>query len=195
MTDNTFSGFPRKINNTFSRRTGLILTGLGMAVFIIGAKPDWFGLNISESIGFAQIGVFSLGLVLLCIGATLALRSLWPPHWRSISADIGLRLAWSGLVLALISGMADILGLGTRPFYSSFTFFGHWQARGVMAGEILMFIGFFMMIPLKTDFPPPPEDTAEEAGEKDSGNELPDKDQNPPEPAEENKPKIKIEFD
>lgn len=144
------------------RRIGLIFTGIGLLVFLIGAKPGWFGLDISVAIGVVQIGVFSLGLLLLCLGGTFTLHSLWPPHWRSIPADIGLRLAWSGLVMAIISGMADVLGLGTRPLTTSFTFFGYWQARGVVVGEILMLIGFFMMIPFQKEFPPPPQEEGDE---------------------------------
>ena len=71
MTDNALSSLPRKLNQTFARRTGLILTGLGLAAFILGAEPGWFGLNISEAIGFVQIGVFSLGLLMNCLGGRL----------------------------------------------------------------------------------------------------------------------------
>lgn len=177
MTNSNLPQTPRRINNTFARRTGLIFTGLGLLLFILGAQPDWFGLNISIAIGFVQIGVFSLGLLLICLGGSLALGSLWPSHWRSIGADLGLRLAWSGMVLALISAMADIIGLGTRPLSTSFIFFGYWQARGVMIGELLMFIGFAMMIPIKKDFPPPPEETLESEQEEDKKTDSPASDE------------------
>ena len=163
MTENNVSQSPRRINDQLGRRAGLIFTGVGLMVFILGAKPDWFGLNISEAIGVVQIGVFSFGLLLIGLGGTFALHSLWPPHWRSIPADIGLRLAWSGVVMAIISGMADVLGLGTRPLSSSFTFFGYWQARGVVIGQVLMLIGFFMMIPFQSEFPPPPQEQQEDS--------------------------------
>jgi hypothetical protein len=88
----------------------------------------------------------------------MALNSLWPDHWRSIAADFGLRIAWSGWVLAAISALADIIGLGTQPLSTSYTFFGFWQARGVLIGEGLIFIGFVLMIPFKKEFPPLPAD-------------------------------------
>jgi len=197
MTETNLPTPARKINNTFYRRTGLVFTGLGLVLFVIGAKPDWFGLNISVAIGFVQIGVFSFGLLLICLGGTFALRSLWPSHWRSIPADIGLRLAWSGVVMALISAMADIIGLGTRPLSTSFIFFGFWQARGVLVGEALMLIGFLMMVPFKEDFPPPPAETTKEG---EDGDDEQDEDNNPP--AEEDSPlseetptKIKLEIE
>jgi hypothetical protein len=37
------------------------------------------------------------------------------------------------------------------------TFFGYWQARGVVIGQIVIGIGLLMMIPYQRSFPPPPE--------------------------------------
>lgn len=173
----------RRINNISIRRLGLTLTGLGMAVFLLGSVPHWFGLDNSEAVGFVQVGVFSVGLLLICLGGTFALTSLWPPHWRSIPADIGLRLAWSGWVFAIIAALADVFGLGTRPLATSFTFFGHWQALGVMIGEALMLIGFLMMIPYQKEFPPAPGVEVEEEDNNENG-------ENPP---EDSAPKIKID--
>ena len=147
---------PKPINNTFTRRFGLIVTGVGLLLFLIGSVPQLFGLDISEAVGFVQVGVFTMGLLLITMGGTFAINSLWPRHWRSIAADIGLRVAWSGWVLAGVAAMADILGLGTSPLILTHTYFGHWQARGVLIGEAVIFIGFLLMIPYKRDFPPPP---------------------------------------
>jgi len=163
---------PRLINNTVSRRFGVITTALGLLLFVLGAVPQLFGLDNSIAIGFVQIGVFTLGLLLICIGGSFALNSLWPRHWRSIPADIGLRVAWSGWVMSAVAAMADIIGLGTRPLATSYIFYGFWQARGVMLGEILIFIGFFMMIPFQKEFPPEyveEQSTAEEDSQADRG--------------------------
>ena len=155
---------PRLINNTFNRRFGLIATALGLILFLLGSVPQYFGLDNSAAIGFVQIGVFTLGLLLICIGGSFALTSLWPRHWRSIAADIGLRVAWSGWVMSAVAALADIIGLGTRPLATSYIFFGFWQARGVLLGELLIFIGFFMMIPFRKEFPlGEPEDAETEA--------------------------------
>jgi hypothetical protein len=123
-------------------------------MFLLGAVPQWFGLDQGEAIGFVQVSVFSIGLFLICLGGTTSLNSLWPPHWKSIVADIGTRLAWTGFVIALAAGMADVFGLGTSPITQSSTYFGYWQARGVLVGEIVMVISFLMMIPYKTPNPP-----------------------------------------
>ncbi|MFN2145207.1 MAG: hypothetical protein ACK2T7_07625 [Anaerolineales bacterium] len=169
MSENSQPEFtPKPINNTFTRRFGLIATGVGLLLFLIGSVPQAFGMDISEAVGFVQVGVFTIGLLLITLGGTFALNSLWPSHWRSIAADIGVRVAWSGWVLAAVAGMADILGLGTSPLITTHTYFGFWQARGVLIGEAVIFIGFLMMIPYKREFPPPPmpgEEEPEKQGE------------------------------
>lgn len=121
----------RKQNRVTLRRFGIGLTLLGLLVFAFGAEPSFFGLDRSDAVGFIQVGVFTFGLFLLCLGGSFSLVSLWPDNWKSISADIGLRLAWTGFVIAMAAGMADIFGLGTRSIATSTTFFGYWQARGV----------------------------------------------------------------
>lgn len=156
----------RRINNDSVRRFGLTLTGLGILVFLLGAVPQWFGLDNSQAVGFVQVAVFSAGLLLICLGGTWAIGSLWPAHWRSLIADIGLRVAWSGWVFAIIAALADVFGLGTRPLATSYTFFGPWQATGVMIGEGIMFIGFLMMIPWQKEFPPEQGEETDEAEEE-----------------------------
>lgn len=158
---------PPLINRIASRRFGIGITLFGLIIFLIGAVPHWFGLDNSSAVGPMQVGVFSLGLVVITFGGTLTLGSLWPPYWRSIAADIGSRLAWTGLVLALAASLADVFGLGTRPLAYTTTFFGYWQARGVVIGELVIGIGLLLMIPYKSSFPPPPEleDEGEESSE------------------------------
>ncbi|MEN8242025.1 MAG: hypothetical protein ABFS17_08905 [Chloroflexota bacterium] len=148
---------PPLINHVAARRFGIGITLFGLVVFLIGAVPQWFGLDNSSAVGPMQVGVFSIGLVMITFGGTLTLGSLWPPYWRSISADIGSRLAWTGLVIALAASLADIFGLGTRPLAYTTTFFGYWQARGVLIGQLVIGIGLLLMIPFKGSFPPPPE--------------------------------------
>ncbi len=71
--------------------------------------------------------------------------------------------------MSAVAAMADIIGLGTRPIATSYIFYGFWQARGVLIGEVLIFIGFFMMIPFQKEFPP--EFQEEPATEEESGPE------------------------
>jgi hypothetical protein len=88
-----------------------------------------------------------LGLGVICFGGYLTINTLWNGYEKTIAADIGVRLIGTGYVTALASGLADIFGLGTRPLPTFIPFFGRWQARGVLIGEIVIIIGFLLLIP------------------------------------------------
>jgi hypothetical protein len=57
-------------------------------------------------------------------------------------------------VITVASGMADIFGLGNHPF-PNIPYFGPWQAIGVIIGEVIIVIGFFMIIPYPRKQNPP----------------------------------------
>lgn len=118
-----------------------------MLVFLLGAAPNWFGLDRSPVVGFVQIAVFILGLGLLALGGYFTLDALWRETPKNIAAEIGARLLGTGYVIALASGMADVFGLGTRPL-PSVPFFGYWQGAGVLIGEIVMIVGLVLFTPM-----------------------------------------------
>ena len=132
-------------------RAGLIITLFGLFVFLVGAKPAWFDLQRSPTVGFVKISVFLVGLAIICLGGYISLRGLWKGMERSIAADIGLRMVATGYVIAVFSGMADVFGMGsqTAPLIP---FFGPIQALGVLLGEIVIAIGFLLLIPYRTYF-------------------------------------------
>lgn len=127
-------------------RSGLLITLVGFLVFLVGARPSIFGLDRSPVIGFVQIAVFLIGLALICIGGYMSMMALWKNQQPSIAADLGLRLVCTGFVIAVFAGMADIFGMGSHPL-PGVPFFGHWQAKGVEAGQVIIAIGFLMLIP------------------------------------------------
>ncbi len=132
------------------KRVGLSLTAFGALIFLLGIHPDWFGLDRSPVVGFVQISVFILGLGIITLGGYFYLAALWNGSRWSIGAEIGARLVGTGYVIALASGMADVFGLGTRPL-PSVPFFGFWQAAGVLLGELVILIGFLLMLPFWRD--------------------------------------------
>jgi hypothetical protein len=127
-------------------RFSLITVLLGLFVFVVGAKPGWFGWDRSPVVGFVQIAVFLVGLALICIGAYVGLVAMWGNEQRSIVADIGLRLVGTGYVISVFTGMADIFGLGSQPL-PAVPYFGPWQALGVLIGQIVIALGILMTIP------------------------------------------------
>ncbi len=129
-------------------RIGLVLTILGFLLFLLGARPSLFGLDRSPVIGFVQIGMFLVGLALMCVGGYISMMALWNKESPSILADIGLRLVATGYVIAVFAGMADVFGFGSHPL-PEVPYFGGWQTRGVEIGEAIIAIGFLFMIPYK----------------------------------------------
>jgi hypothetical protein len=132
-------------------RFSLITVAIGMFVFIVGAKPKWFGWDRSPVVGFVQITTFLIGLAWICFGGYIGLSALWGKEQRSILADIGLRLVGTGYVIAVFTGMADVFGMGTQPL-PGVPYFGPWQAVGVLIGQSVIAVGFLMLIPYQYYF-------------------------------------------
>jgi len=125
---------------------GMVITVLGFIIFLMGTSPQLFNLDRSPVIGFVQISVFLFGLAIICIGGYISLISMWNRQPRTIGADIGIRLIATGYVIAVASGLADVFGIGSQP-WPSIPSFGHWQSRGVLIGEAVIALGFFLLLP------------------------------------------------
>jgi hypothetical protein len=140
---------PLPVQPSVARLRASVVTCLfGLFVFAVGAKPDWFGWDRSPVVGFVQIGVLLVGLGIMCLGGYLGLLGLWKGKPRSIVADLGLRLAGTGYVIAIFSGMADVTGMGSQPL-PGVPYFGPWQAMGVLIGQVIIGLGFLMVIPYR----------------------------------------------
>lgn len=127
-------------------RNGLMILALGFLIFLLGVRPGIFFLDRSPVIGFVQIAVFSVGLAVMCFAGIFTLNALWNGSQRSILADVGYRLVLTGYVVVVLSGLADVFGIGTHRF-PAVPYFGFVQAVGVMLGQLTIALGFIMMIP------------------------------------------------
>ncbi|HEX7973013.1 MAG TPA: hypothetical protein VF498_01270 [Anaerolineales bacterium] len=136
----------RSSGNRLRIRIGLGIVILGLVVFLLGAKPSFFGLDRSPGTGFVEIAVFEIGLALICLGGYISLSALWNGREKTIAADIGLRLVSTGYVISVASGMADVLGFGSQTL-PNIPYFGPWQAVGTMIGEVVVAVGFLLLIP------------------------------------------------
>lgn len=137
---------PPKNGNGRRPIVGMVIAVVGFAIFILGTSPELFGLDRSPVIGFVQITVFLIGLAIICIGGYLSLISMWNGQQRTIGADIGVRLVATGYVIAVASGLADVFGFGSQP-WPQIPSFGRWQSRGVLIGEVIIAVGFLLMLP------------------------------------------------
>ena len=135
---------PRKLPRQI--RFGLLVTLVGLFIFMVGARPALFGWDRSVVVGFIQIAVFLFGLALISFGGYISLMAFWRNSTRTIAADIGMRLVSMGYVIAVFSGMADVFGMGTQTL-PQVPFFGNLQSFGVQIGEAVIAIGFLLLIP------------------------------------------------
>jgi len=127
-------------------KIGLALSILGVIIFVIGVRPDFFNLAHNQTIGYIQLTVLSIGLVILSLGGCVTLLWLWKNQEISIVADFGWRLVCTGTVIAVASALADLWGFGTQP-QIDYVCFGPWQEIGVLLGQLLIAIGFLMIVP------------------------------------------------
>jgi hypothetical protein len=136
----------RNGNGKFRLRFGLAVVIFGWLVFILGVNPSLFRLDRSPVVGFVQIAVFLIGLALLCVGGNFTFSALWGDQEKSIAADIGYRMVATGYLISAVSGLADVFGFGSQPI-PAIPYFGQYQATGVIAGLIMIIIGFLLLIP------------------------------------------------
>lgn len=127
-------------------RYSLIGVLIGLAVFLIGARPDFIGMDQSPVIGFIQISVMIVGLGIICLTGYWSVHMLWRRQTPSITADFGMRFISTGYVIVVFSGLADVFGIGSHPL-PGVPVFGMWQARGMEIGLGIIAIGFIMMFP------------------------------------------------
>ena len=142
----------RKTNGKLRIRIGLGATILGFLIYLLGAEPGLFGMDRSPVVGFVQIATFIVGLGIICLGGYISLASLWNGSQKSIASDIGLRLVSTGYVIAVACGMADIFGFGSNN-YPTVPVFGIYQQIGFVLGEVVIGIGFILLIPYKKPQP------------------------------------------
>jgi hypothetical protein len=147
----------RKNNYSLRVRFGLVVVILGLLVFSLGADPSLFGLDRSPIVGFVQIAVFLVGLAMICLGGYVTLNTLWNGKEKTIAADIGYRLVSTGYVIAVACGMADVFGFGSQPA-PYIPYFGPWQASGVMIGELVIIVGFLLLVPYPNRMGKNPQD-------------------------------------
>ena len=127
-------------------RFALYAVVAGFGVFLLGAKPELFGLDRSPVIGFIQLLVMVLGLGIICLAGYQAIHALWRRQTPSITADFGMRILSTGYVISIFCALADVFGIGSHPL-PGVPVFGVWQARGMEIGLGIIALGFVMMFP------------------------------------------------
>ena len=104
-----------------------------------------FGLDITPGFGMIQMIQLLAGISLLTLSGFIYLNYLREDEPRSLQADIGVRLGATGLIFAFVSGLSDLLGIGTHavPAFER-PFVGPFQLAGLGLGAALIVVGMIL---------------------------------------------------
>ena len=124
----------------------LILAVFGIVLFIFGCIDVVCPGKGEPGFGMVQMFQLLLGLTLLTIAGYLRIHSLRSRDApRSLQADVGIRLGATGLVFAYVSGLSDLIGIGTHVIPSfGRPFVGPLQLGGLLVGVIMITIGMLL---------------------------------------------------
>lgn len=128
----------------FQVRAGLTGLMLGFLILLTGLRPDLFGLDRGQYIGFVQIIVILLGIGLMTLSATGVLIAFWNGGPKSLRADFGTRIIATGYVICAFTALADSFGFGTNPL--PHVLLGTLQSRGVMIGIFIICLGLVLLL-------------------------------------------------
>jgi hypothetical protein len=124
----------------------IILFVIGTLLSVLSLGAELLDLNFTPGFGIVQMVQLLIGLASLTLAGFLHLQSLRPPdNPRSLQADIGIRLAATGLVFAFISGLSDLVGIGThvQPEFER-PFVGPLQLGGIILGVLSITAGLLL---------------------------------------------------
>lgn len=127
---------------------------VGWALFVIGLVlgglallADRLGLDFTPGFGMIQMFQLLLSVTSLTLAGFIFLQWRRPRRApRSLQADIGLRLAMTGLVFCYVSGLSDLIGIGTHVAANEFErpFVGPLQLGGIGLGIISILAGMIL---------------------------------------------------
>lgn len=128
------------------RAVTLGLFVLGAILSAVSLLAELLQLDFTPGFGVVQMTQLLVGISLLALSAFLHMRALRPPDApRSLQADIGVRLTATGLVFAWISGLSDVLQVGTHvPPDFARPYVGPLQLGGIVMGIISIIVGMLL---------------------------------------------------
>ena len=124
----------------------LLLFLVGNVLVILSLAAEILGLDLTPGFGIVQMVQLLFGLTMLALAGFLHIYSLRAPDTpRSLQADIGIRLAATGLVFAYVAGLSDLMGIGTHvePNFER-PYVGPLQLGGLVLGIISITVGMIL---------------------------------------------------
>lgn len=124
------------------RYVTLTLFVLGLVLIVLSLAAEFIGLDITPGFGVVQMLQLLVGLSALTLALFLTINARRQETPRSLQADIGVRLAATGLVFAYVTGLSDLIRIGTHvhPQFER-PFVGPLQLGGLALAILTIVIG------------------------------------------------------
>ncbi|MCA9917671.1 MAG: hypothetical protein KC445_06950 [Anaerolineales bacterium] len=124
------------------RNVTLSLFGIGIIFTVLSLGAEFLGLDITPGFGMVQMFQLLLGITALTAALFFYINAQRQETDRSLQADIGVRLAATGLVFAYITGLSDLIRIGTHvePKFER-PFVGPLQLGGLALAVLVIIIG------------------------------------------------------
>ncbi len=135
--------------------TTVVLFFVGVVLVVISLTADSIGLNFTSGFGIIQMTQLLVGISCLTLAGFIHIKSLRDPEvTSSLQADIGVRISATGLVFCYVSGLSDLLQIGTHltPCSAALLeagencgpFVGPWQLAGIVVGVFGIIVGLLL---------------------------------------------------
>jgi len=122
---------------------GIALGTLGVVLALLGLFPDITGAPTAAGFGVVQFVAVIVGYMLLIVGAIIYIKyTFYVARPSTLAQQIGLRLAWTGIVFSSIAGFADFLGFGSHIVgVAPAVYLGPIQSLGIIGGFLISSLG------------------------------------------------------
>lgn len=129
-------------------QVGIALGALGAMICLMGLFPGVTGAVPTAGIGLVQVTMVIAGYSLLILGAMVYIKyTFYLEVPATLSQQVGIRLALTGLLFAALAGLADILGFGSHiRDDAGDIFFGQLQMIGILASFGLSSLGVLVYV-------------------------------------------------
>jgi hypothetical protein len=124
------------------RNITLGLFGIGLILIILSVGADFFGLDLTPGFGMVQMFQLLVGITALTLALFLHINTKRQETTHSLQADIGWRLVATGLVFAYVTGLSDLIRIGTHvePQFER-PYVGPLQLGGLALAVLVIIIG------------------------------------------------------
>ena len=127
------------------RNVTLSLFGVGLILITLSLGAEFFGLDLTPGFGMVQMFQLLLGITALTLSLFLFINARRQEKTLSLQADIGMRLAATGLVFAYVTGLSDLISIGTHvePQFER-PFVGPLQLGGLVLAVLVVLVGLIL---------------------------------------------------